>query len=442
VTDGRRLRIVVVDHNGGHRTIGVVDRLVSDPWSGTREIVVVDNASTDGAATEVRRRHPDVVVRRSERNLGFAGGVNAGLGDLSDVDLVALVNNDVTAPAGWLEPLAAALSADPRLAAASPKVLLDGRYERVTLTSEPEPTSWLDRRARGVRLHAWEAHGALAGRVHLAHGFLGREGVGGGRAGFTWAAPSAWLWAPVARTGIGGELRLELSAPRRKHVVITAGDDVHELEVSSSPTWFHVPLDGVGVDVVNSAGAALDGDGFGIDLGWLQPDDGAFDAPADVPAWSGSAVLLRAQHLREVGVFDEQLFLYYEDLELAWRARRAGWRFGLVPSSVVRHEHSATAVEGSPLAVHHIERNRLLVLTRHAPPRQARRAVARFPLSTASYARRDLLAPLARGERPSTTVVAQRTRSYLGFLRLAPRALAHRRADRRHIGGVTPLVVT
>ena len=57
---------------------------------------------------------------------------------------------------------------------------------------------------------------------------------------------------------------------------------------------------------------------------------------------------------------------YYEDLELAWRGAKRGWRYRYVPSSVVHHQHAATTGEGSRLKRYHEERNRLLVLTRHA----------------------------------------------------------------------------
>ena len=40
-------------------------------------------------------------------------------------------------------------------------------------------------------------------------------------------------------------------------------------------------------------------------------------------AWCGGAVLLRPTYLDEVGLFDERLFLYYEDTDLSWRGQLA-----------------------------------------------------------------------------------------------------------------------
>jgi hypothetical protein len=93
--------------------------------------------------------------------------------------------------------------------------------------------------------------------------------------------------------------------------------------------------------------------------------------------------------------------------------------------------HAATSGEGSDLFQHFVERNRLLLLTRNAPARLAWTAFVRYKLTTASYARRDIVRPMLRGHRPSVGLVRRRVRSYLAFLRLLPRALVDRRRLRR-----------
>ena len=80
---------------------------------------------------------------------------------------------------------------------------------------------------------------------------------------------------------------------------------------------------------------------------------------------------------------------------------------------------------------HFVERNRLLMLVKNAPARLAAHAVWRYCLTTASYARRDLVAPLAGGHRPRPTIVWRRAKSFADFLRLLPRALTARRRIRR-----------
>ena len=140
----------------------------------------------------------------------------------------------------------------------------------------------------------------------------------------------------------------------------------------------------------------------GSDPGWLEVDTGQYDEPADVDAWCGGAVLLRREYLDDVGYFDERLFLYYEDVELSLRGAARGWRYRTAPAAVVRHVHSATATERSPLAAHYNERNRLLVTTRHAGPSNRRPRRWALPRDHGVVRERDIVAPLlARRIRPT-----------------------------------------
>jgi GT2 family glycosyltransferase len=120
--------------------------------------------------------------------------------------------------------------------------------------------------------------------------------------------------------------------------------------------------------VINSVGLNLYRDGRGGDRGFRQPDKGQFDEPAEVFGACGASVLLRREMLEDVGFFDERLFMYCEDLDLAWRARLRGWRFRYTPRSVVHHVHCGSSGEWSPFFIYHAERNRVLVNLKNAPP--------------------------------------------------------------------------
>ena len=88
------------------------------------QVLLVDNGSTDGTAEAVRAEFPAVQVLRLERNLYFAGGVNEGIKRAlgQGARSVLVLNNDVVLERLALEKLQAALEADPRLAAVSPKI--------------------------------------------------------------------------------------------------------------------------------------------------------------------------------------------------------------------------------------------------------------------------------------------------------------------------------
>ena len=85
------------------------------------EVVVADNASTDGTAEWLAAHHPEVVVARHPENWLFARGNNAALASATG-ELVCFLNNDVEVPPNWLHPLVAAMG-DPGVVAVQPKLL-------------------------------------------------------------------------------------------------------------------------------------------------------------------------------------------------------------------------------------------------------------------------------------------------------------------------------
>ena len=132
-----------------------------------------------------------------------------------------------------------------------------------------------------------------------------------------------------------------------------------------------------GPPIVNSVGVELGHDGAGRDIGIGEPDGPMFQATREIGLFTGGAVLLRAEFLRAVGRFDERYFLYYEDVDLGLRGRRAGWTYRCVPASVVRHRGSAStsSAEVADRVAFLRERNRLWIVLRYRPVGDVVRAV-------------------------------------------------------------------
>lgn len=426
MTPSPRVRVVVLNHNGGDLTLDCLAHLACTDWpADALELVLVDNASTDGLAGRVERDMPAVRVIRSDTNRGFAGGCNLALGDLGRIDYVALLNNDATVEPAWLAPLVAALEEDQALGASCPKILFAGRYLEIELRSETRRGGRGDRRRLGVRVDGVEVEGEDRWRrAQTVRGFWGPEPDSDAQ----WTSAGATLRVPVPDGGPPfPDAVLRLSADRPTRVTVASGGEGVEHVVAGSGCSCAVPLAGEPFDVVNNVGTVLVDDGYGADRGYLERDDGQYERAEDVFAWCGAAVVLRSAYLADTGLFDERLFLYSEDLELSWRGARRGWRYRYVPESVVRHVHSATSVEGSASAQHYKERNHLAVLTRHGSWALLARAVVRYLLVTASYARRDVLVPLLRGASPAPAIVGRRLRAFAAYLRLAPAMLRLRR---------------
>jgi GT2 family glycosyltransferase len=119
-----RLAIVIVNFNAREHLENCLTSLAAAPPVTSHEIVVVDNASTDGSAASVRSRWPSVTLCAQSQNRGFAAGNNAGIRATAS-ELVLLLNNDTIVPSGALDILVARLDANPTVAAAGPR-LIDG----------------------------------------------------------------------------------------------------------------------------------------------------------------------------------------------------------------------------------------------------------------------------------------------------------------------------
>lgn len=122
--------------------------------------------------------------------------------------------------------------------------------------------------------------------------------------------------------------------------------------------------------LINSTGICVDRAGIAWDRRGGEPDDEQETRPVEVFGPCAGAALYRRAMLDEIGLFDEDFFAYLEDVDLAWRARRAGWRCLYVPAAQVYHCHSATSHEGSPFKSFYRGRNKIWLVVKNYPFRQ------------------------------------------------------------------------
>lgn len=420
------VRVVVINFDGGDVTLRCLDALRATDWPAERlEVVLVDNASVDGLTWVVRERYPWVVLVESLENEGFARGCNLGIGDLDGVDVVCLVNNDAVPDPGWLRPLVEELERDPTVGAVSPKlvflhpavgVVVDGPVGLEVLQVEVDGEDAWDR----VRFdERWTASpGSRAGM-----------GPSGDRLRQT-SRPQAALWSAVPDGSlVPARLRLLLAADAPSVYRLRTGAAEQTVTVGQEPVAVELAV--TPFDVINNAGSALFEGWFGGDRGFLEPDLGQYDEPADVFAWCGGAVALRADYLREIGRFDPRFFLYYEDFELSWRGLERGWRYRYVPTSLVRHAHAHSSGEWSPFFTFWVDRNRRLALVEHAPARVAARVVAEKVAGTGRYAVTETWRALRQGQVPPVRRVLRRGRELGSLIESLPHGIARRVAHRR-----------
>jgi len=116
------LSIVIVSFNTRADLERCLDSVTAAPPRARHEIVVVDNASTDGSPEMVRARWPAVRVIVQPRNVGFAAANNVGI-RASAGELILLLNSDTLVPPGAIDALIARLRARPDAGAAGPRLV-------------------------------------------------------------------------------------------------------------------------------------------------------------------------------------------------------------------------------------------------------------------------------------------------------------------------------
>jgi hypothetical protein len=112
---------------------------------------------------------------------------------------------------------------------------------------------------------------------------------------------------------------------------------------------------------INTIGNEIHFLGFAFSGGYGALDEGgaAQGSCVEITYASGAAVLLRVSALEQTGLFNEELFLYHEDVDLGWRQRLMGRRVVLAPRSVVYHKYEFSK---GARKFYYMERNRYLVM--------------------------------------------------------------------------------
>ncbi|MCL6512693.1 MAG: glycosyltransferase family 2 protein [Anaerolineae bacterium] len=428
--------VIIVNYNGAHFLPACLDALHRQTYPADRyEVIVADNGSTDDSLELLRDAYPWVKVYQTGSNLGFAGGNNAAI-RIARGDYIILLNNDTAAAPDWVEQLVAVADQHPRAGIVTGRTQLFYDQLEVTLCSE-------------AALHVYEVDSGLPwGVVQYLDGFGGwerdasdahfrrmnRRGVIGVPVPH---GERAWE-APVT----GFTLRLRLASPSPTNVAVCTGNQsLAHLQTASAPEDYaiHVPSHAAEAagPMVQNAGSIIFANGNSRDRGTIvknnevlyETDHDQFNIVEEVFAACGGNMLMRRAMLEDVGLLDDDFFMYYEDTDLSWRAWLRGWQVLYAPRAIVRHVHCGSSKEWSPLFLYNVERNRLAMLIKNGSLQQAVGETARYSVSVlkalaGSAAARLLARPGSRAQWDRTIISARA----LGSLTLSLPSLLRKRA--------------
>jgi GT2 family glycosyltransferase len=132
-------------------------------------------------------------------------------------------------------------------------------------------------------------------------------------------------------------------------------------------------------DIIQNAGGKINlGIGVVRQIGFKQKDVGQYDQTKVTDCVSGCCFLIKKQVINKIGLLDDKYFCYYEETDYCLRARRAGYKVVVVPSSEIRHKKqlkkrgfdSYSEVNFNSQAYYYSARNKFIFMKNHATKKQ------------------------------------------------------------------------
>lgn len=121
MTEKPLVSVIIPHFNGREILRNCLEALKKTEYQ-NKEVIIVNNASTDGSVDDIHHFFPGARVVNNEKNLGYAGGCNSGLANASG-KYVLFLNNDTVFGREWLSILVEACEKDEKIAACQPKIL-------------------------------------------------------------------------------------------------------------------------------------------------------------------------------------------------------------------------------------------------------------------------------------------------------------------------------
>ncbi|HBF67686.1 MAG TPA: hypothetical protein DDW36_04665 [Candidatus Magasanikbacteria bacterium] len=131
-----------------------------------------------------------------------------------------------------------------------------------------------------------------------------------------------------------------------------------KIGIVQSKLFLHPPREN-GEFFINSLGNQFHYLGFGFSAGGNMRDGGSIKEVTEITYASGASMYIKGAVMSELGLFEENFFMYHDDLEYCLKARQAEWRIVLAPRSIMYHKHEFMR---SNKHLFYMERNRFLVL--------------------------------------------------------------------------------
>ncbi len=125
--------------------------------------------------------------------------------------------------------------------------------------------------------------------------------------------------------------------------------------------------------------------GLPFPRGRNELDESRYDNKQEVFGASGGASLYRAKMLEEIGLFDQDFFAYFEDVDMSFRAQLAGWKVRFESTAIAYHHRGATSSKLGDFARYHSSKNFMLTYAKNMPSKLYWKYLPLFSLQLARW---------------------------------------------------------
>lgn len=369
-----KVSIIILNYNGELVISTTIDSVYKSTYpKNAFEVIVVDNNSQDKSAhvlKTLKKKYPQLHLILSKENAGFSGGNNLGY-EAATGDYVILLNNDVIVDKDWITHLVYAAESDPRICAVNSKIQLfpyffplsiytDVYYQDMHITLDKGELQHYTKRKISV-FHTYDNNQYYS--IHVPLSPVKKERI----VSLTVHIYTQHTHKAADHFKIQNHPAVQKATYTSKEnlVIISIKIDCSKIKPSDVFTK------------IQNAGIVMFDNGSGRDIGAVvryyaqdyERDLGQYDQPKEVYAACGAAVLYRKSVFDEIGFLSRDFFMYYEDVDLAERARLQGYKIVYEPKAAVRHMHALSSEEWSPFFTYHAEKGRLVHMAHHFPLR-------------------------------------------------------------------------
>lgn len=343
------LSVIVITYNGKKYLDALFASFAAVEDEGfTWEIVLVDNASSDGTAdyvhAQLKPRFPNLRYVLSDKNRGFAGGNNLGAQHATG-KYVLFLNNDTAVTPRFLRNMLRCIR---ETGAGIVNAKLVFYYDFIPVDIVPGQEGLEIASRMGINGTPWPVDAKFV--KHVCH-----------RGEALHIHKQGTLYVPLLQGS--GRYTLIWEALAGDGVIHCAGReipaDAGTLTLTEEDCARHA------VTLIQNAGTAINDEFNGYDVGFCEEDLGQYGEAREIEAACGAAMIMERDVFMRAGGFDDRFFMYYEDVDLSFRVKAMGYTLRYCPDAVVRHIHTGSSVEWSPFFMYYVYRNRLLFILKN-----------------------------------------------------------------------------